>query len=290
MELDGYCTNLGLALEYNGEKHYRKHRVFTGTSKALEHRITDDQRKAELCKAHGLALIVIPYTVVKEDLGGFLFDECKRLGFDVPEEKFQWNPGDIAHAQAKKLAEIQSIANKNGGVCLSNAYIDSKTKLNFRCAEGHEWSAVSQHLFSGVWCPTCGRKSAAQKITRYDISSLQARAAEEGGKCVSTQYFGATELHEWECARKHRWKALPYQVLKGTWCPKCAKSGRASKYTIEHFKELARAKGGECLSDQYDGIFGKLSWRCKHGHEWEAPAKSIQDGRWCRKCWYERIN
>lgn len=289
MELDGYCTSLGLAFEYNGEQHYRKHRVFTSTDKALDRRIADDQLKTELCKENGVVLIVIPYTVIKEDLGGFIFHECKQLGFDVREESFQWSLVDITHAQTKKLAEILSFAKENGGQCLSEAYIDAKTKLKFRCAEGHIWEAVPQHLLSGVWCPTCGRKSAAQKITKYDIATLQARAEEEGGKCVSTQYLGVTELHEWECARKHRWQALPYQVLKGTWCPKCAKSGRASKYTIEHFQELARAKGGECLSAEYDGIFGKLNWRCKHGHEWEAPAKSIQDGRWCRKCWHQRL-
>lgn len=289
MELDGYCTNLGLAFEYNGEQHYRRHRVFSSTAKALDRRMADDQRKAELCKENGVALIVIPYTLAKEDLGNFICCGCKELGFDVPETSFHWSPEDIAHAQAKKLNEIQSIAKENGGVCLSNAYIDSRTKLKFRCAEGHEWSSVPQPLFSGVWCPTCGRKSAAEKIKKYDIATLQGRAAEEGGKCLSTQYLGATVLHEWECARKHRWKALPYQVLKGTWCPKCAKSGRASKYTIEHFKELARAKGGECLSASYDGIFGKLKWRCSHGHEWEAPAKSIKDGKWCRKCWHGRL-
>lgn len=289
MELDGCCANLGLAFEYNGEQHYIKHRAFHGASKTLDRRIADDQLKVKLCRTNGVALIVIPYTVIREELGVFIFEECKRLGFDAPKESFQWDPLDIAHANTKKFFEIQSVARKNGGECLSEAYIDSKTKMRFKCVEGHEWSAVPQHLISGVWCPTCGRKNAAQKITKYDIATLQGRAEEKGGKCVSNEYLGATELHEWECAQKHRWRALPYQVLKGTWCPTCAKSGRASKYTIGHFKELARAKGGECLSEKYDGIFGKLKWRCKHGHEWDATAKSIQDGRWCRKCWYERL-
>ncbi len=49
-------------------------------------------------------------------------------------------------------------------------------------------------------------------------------------------------------------------------------------------RNLAAAKGGECLSDVYVNSRAKMRWQCKEGHRWRAPAKTIRQGHWCRKC------
>lgn len=61
------------------------------------------------------------------------------------------------------------------------------------------------------------------------------------------------------------------------------------KDTIGNMREIARAKGGMCLSDQYFDQRTKLQWQCSEGHVWEAPPGQIKGsqhkpGTWCRKC------
>ena len=56
------------------------------------------------------------------------------------------------------------------------------------------------------------------------------------------------------------------------------------KKTIEDMHALALKRDGLCVSIQYQGAHTPLLWRCKEGHEWESPASSIQNGRWCVKC------
>jgi hypothetical protein len=63
LELDGYCKELGIAWEYNGEQHYEVipmwHKNGEADLKAQQER---DKRKFDLCFQNDVALIVIPYT------------------------------------------------------------------------------------------------------------------------------------------------------------------------------------------------------------------------------------
>jgi len=57
---------------------------------------------------------------------------------------------------AEYIEEARELARKNGGECLSLTCPKTKTKLEWKCKEGHEWSG----LFSNVkhynnWCDEC---------------------------------------------------------------------------------------------------------------------------------------
>ena len=57
----------------------------------------------------------------------------------------------------KKLTieEMKKIASARNGECLSEEYINAKTKLTWRCANGHSWQAVPDSVKHGTWCPDC---------------------------------------------------------------------------------------------------------------------------------------
>ena len=98
------------------------------------------------------------------------------------------------------------------------------------------------------------------------IEYMRKLAHSRGGQCLSKQYFGAQPKLRWHCAEGHEWEAQPNCVKNdNTWCPYC--SGKA-KHTIEAMKQLARNRGGECLSDHYVNAFTKLRWHCAKGHKW----------------------
>jgi lysozyme family protein len=62
LELDGYCEEIQIAFEYNGEQHYRFVPFYFKTEENFERQKERDQRKERLCNEEGIFLCVIPYT------------------------------------------------------------------------------------------------------------------------------------------------------------------------------------------------------------------------------------
>jgi rubrerythrin len=76
-------------------------------------------------------------------------------------------------------------------------------------------------------------------------------------------------------------------VRGGTWCKRCAAraTGALRRLSIEAMRELARQRGGECLSDEYVDSWVKLRWRCGQcGNAWDAAPANVRKGTWCPKC------
>ncbi len=92
----------------------------------------------------------------------------------------------------------------------------------------------------------------------------------------------------WECKESHQWKASPSNILRGTWCPECAKKERGLKqrtHTIEEMQQIAIDRNGKCLSSEYNGTKKRLLWECEERHQWEAIPQTILRGNtWCPKC------
>ncbi|MBM4371922.1 MAG: hypothetical protein FJ098_09725, partial [Deltaproteobacteria bacterium] len=128
------------------------------------------------------------------------------------------------------------------------------------------------------------------RVGTLTLEDLQGLARERGGRCVSPRYKSSSHRLQWECAEGHRWRALPYNVKRGTWCPVCARrrqGGNQYTITIGTLRELARSQGGECLSRSYRGPFARYLWRCAAGHEWKAMGDSVRRGSWCPECQWE---
>ena len=49
-------------------------------------------------------------------------------------------------------------------------------------------------------------------------------------------------------------------------------------------RELAKKKGGKCLSTHYIDSKTHLEWECEHGHRWKAAPRHIKSGSWCPEC------
>jgi len=118
------------------------------------------------------------------------------------------------------------------------------------------------------------------------LDQMRELAQKHGGKCLSDSYVNSATKLLWECSKGHRWEATPNCIKSHkTWCPHCA--GRPTRpKTIEDMRELAKRRGGRCLSDKYVNSTTKLLWECGEGHRWEATPASIEHGRtWCPHCY-----
>lgn len=183
-----------------------------------------------------------------------------------------WCPRCAGNAPTP-LEDVQRLAAERGGVCLSAHVRNQSSVVRLRCAKGHEWKTKLANLAHGHWCPDCAGTK------RGSLARMRKVATERGGT-VSGTYENAESCLTWTCANGHAWQARAVQVTAGSWCPTCAGKTR----TIEEMRELARERGGVCLSTVYVKSRAALKWRCSAGHEFELSPRSAQEGRRCRVC------
>lgn len=200
-------------------------------------------------------------------------------------------------SRGSTASKFDNIVAERGGQCLSGGYRGSAVPHRLRCSHGHEWATLGSSILQGNWCPYCAGHSgrpAKGPPRKYGLADLQAKAAEYGGKCLATWFSSARAHYPFECASGHQWDAIGYKVLRaGNWCRVCTDARLAAKRTdadgLNRLKSVARARGGVCLSDSYRGANERYKFRCAVGHQWEALATNILQGRWCRTCHNESL-
>lgn len=70
------------------------------------------------------------------------------------------------------LEDMQGIAKSRGGQCLSQEYINSKTKMLWQCAKGHRWMATAFSIrVRKSWCPVCAGNQPIKRL--LEIHQLQ---------------------------------------------------------------------------------------------------------------------
>jgi len=221
LELDGYCEEIGIAFEFQGDQHYQKNPFFH-ISRSLEETQYIDQLKKKLCKEHGVTLIEVP-SMDYDKFGSFIMAKCREQSIAIGPlsiEAFDYKSFDIYSPFI--LEEMKRIADSRNGECLSDKYVNSETKLRWRCNEGHEWEATPKMVKSGTWCRICGIVKGAMK-QRDTIENMRIIAMSHDGECLSDQYVNDKTKLKWRCSEGHEWKAVPSSVKQGHWCPVCAR-------------------------------------------------------------------
>jgi hypothetical protein len=74
LELDCYCEELGIALEYNGIQHYKYPNPFHKTEYEFKKQLERDIYKKKMCRINDVLLIVIPYDMKKEKIRRYIID------------------------------------------------------------------------------------------------------------------------------------------------------------------------------------------------------------------------
>jgi hypothetical protein len=284
MEIDGYCEELSLGFECQGEQHYIQIGHFHRQDGSLERRMQDDHDKINLCALNKISIIEIPFHIENIFLLKYIEEKILylrpniRLNQNVEFRDFQ--PSD-------ELSTIKFIAEKNGGVCLSDSYNGIFEKYKFRCELGHEWMAMASNIKRGTWCPLCKPKILTEKRRIHDVDSMREIAKKKNGKFLSNFFNSVNDKYRWACSESHEWIAAPSDIMKGTWCRKCAFKFR--QIPIERAQISAQERGGVCLSTEILNAQAKLKWKCSKGHVWEARLSNIlHRNSWCPICAREK--
>lgn len=141
------------------------------------------------------------------------------------------------------IEEMQELAKSRGGECLSKEYINTATKLLWRCDVGHQWYARPSCIkFRLQWCPECYGN------TPHTIIDAEMLARLRGGTCLSSIYRNAHAKLLWQCGNKHEWCASFHNVNRGTWCPYCGAYIREN-IIREIFNRMFNAQFIKCHPD-----------------------------------------
>lgn len=108
---------------------------------------------------------------------------------------------------------FQVYARQHGGECLSTDYVNNRSKLSFRCEEGHLFDLEARLItWQGSWCKEC----------QYaDLTDVDEYCAERGGRCVTRDYVPNHAVIWIECEQGHRWPTTRSHILDGRWCWAC---------------------------------------------------------------------
>jgi hypothetical protein len=286
MELDGFCEALSLAFEHQGQQHYQEVDHFSRRHESFEWRRASDQLKRDLCSHRNITLIEVPYWIENSALPAWISEE---IGTARPDITLQSMLLPLDYLASNELKELQQMAASKGGECLSPAYFGIDKHHLFRCGEGHLWEATPSAILNsrgvGTWCPDCKSKRISESKRLYTVKDMQEFAESKGGKFLSNEFLNVNQSYLWECSKGHTWLAAPADVLRRTWCSKCAQN--AKKHSIEVAIELAENRNGKCISskDDYVNSYSYLHWECQKGHKWWARYNNVKNlGAWCPQC------
>lgn len=126
------------------------------------------------------------------------------------------------------IEEMKKLAINKNGVCLSDEYINCKTKLTWQCNKcQYIWEAtpiVVKNL--DCWCPKCAGQG------RPTMEYIKSLAETHGGKCLNPEeYKRSGDKLKWECQDGHIFEACYSNVRAGKWCPKHRKGRPRSQHT-----------------------------------------------------------
>ncbi|MEX3984207.1 transposase [Paraburkholderia sp. EG287A] len=285
--LDGYCEELRLAFEYHGRQHTEHIDYFhkKGRSRTLVEQRARDRFVRERCSENGVLLVEIDHIVqyTQAEFVSHVVNSAERaLGFPLDVEKverFKALPFRVS-----KLAQLQAFAEAKGGKCLSTKYINHDSKLDWRCAAGHEWSAnLNQVKVFNRWCPQCAEQERRVARTTAAFEGLVAIANGKSGQVISTEYVRNDAPMLFGCAVGHSWSAVPASIKRGHWCPYCGTTYLADP--LAALQARALEEGGILLSANYENSSAFLTFKCQLEHEFERSRDQvIHDKLWCPRC------
>ena len=123
---------------------------------------------------------------------------------------------------------------------------------------------------------------------KLTIKDMQSFAKKKGWKFLSDSYTNSGSKLRWMCDNGHKFESCWDNIKQGHGCPHCA---NCAKLTINKFWEIAKLKGGECLSDNYVNNHTKLDYICSKSHKHSITFTDWYNGGYrCPTCYAIKIS
>lgn len=202
---------------------------------------------------------------------------ANNMGAWGPEFQFWTFDGKTSDYKLKEWKILNEIVSSHGGKLLSPKYIDSKTLLEVEDLEGNKFFTTSISLKRGKWQPN--GKASVRNADKY-LKELQEIAVKNGGKLLSDKYVNNQTPLEFQDKYGIVFKKTPSSIKNGYW----RENENFLNHKIQRYSrivELAKEKGGEVLSSEYEGVKIKMKFKDKQGNIfWMTPDSVLNKKSW----------
>ncbi len=183
--------------------------------------------------------------------------------------------------QERFLWIAKDTAKVKGGNCLSDEYVDLRSKLDWECQKGHKWSAPFRNIRErDSWCPECRKETRKYEL----LNTIKPILTRKGWILVEGKIQGwKRRTLTIECDIQHQWVTSP-QAIKYNGCPECEKHCYDKEKHMQQIKQIVLAKEGEIISGSYQNLNSVFIVQCKKGHKWKAKAAGLKNDKWCPTC------
>lgn len=190
---------------------------------------------------------------------------------------------------------------KNNELLPTIVTANSRKKVWWKCALGHEWQAVIASRNNGTGCPYCANKKVLSGYN--DLSTVNPELSiewnyEKNGNLLPNMVTASSELNVWWIGKncKHEWQSTIENRNQGRGCPYC--SGHK---VLSGFNDLATnnpklaeewnyERNNELLPTKIAAnSMKKIWWKCSKGHEWQAVVANRNRGTGCPYCTGKKV-
>lgn len=189
---------------------------------------------------------------------------------------------------------VIELADRNPMIECLETYRSATEKIKHRCLVcGYEWLVRPASLVSAKpkGCPHCTAVKAGKTRACYTTKTYQEQLSLVHRDIkLAEEYKGSHKKTKFLCKRcGHHWEAMPYSVLQGHGCPRCAKSGtsfmeqvflRAVSLRLGEGEVQSRSK--EAIGKEFDIYIPSMktaiepgSWNLHKGRLWKDREKQV---------------
>ena len=165
------------------------------------------------------------------------------------------------------------IAKQADGWDPSNFVFGSHQKKSWKCKYGHTWEAeIRSRTLKDYGCPICANRSVWKGFNDLE-TKFPLIAQEADGWDPKEVLYGSNQKKSWKCKHGHSWDTtVSHRTQKNSDCPVCTNRKLIKGFNdLEtKFPEIADEANGWDPTEVLYGSNQKKSWKCKHGHTWEA--------------------
>tara|TARA_B110000027_G_C16101541_1_gene293325 strand:- start:111 stop:1886 length:1776 start_codon:yes stop_codon:yes gene_type:complete len=238
LQLDGYCSKMNIAFEYQGYQHFTRKSHFHQTTSQYRSQRLRDLEKKHLCQANEIILIeIFEFKNIKKSRIPVFVEEVKRAldelniqfnhkPFNLDLERLYRGRETTVYNKAKAI-----IAAANGNI---QGYIGSESNHLVTCRLGHESKKkLSVLKKNGFNCSHC--------VNQEKYTKLKTSIEQRGGKLLTTRLkqTGYSNLYDWECDKGHKNTTKGQYLINKHWCRRCQINNQTTQIDKEYFIKVA---------------------------------------------------
>ncbi len=173
---------------------------------------------------------------------------------------------------------------------LSTEYINSSSKLEYICPNGHRGKISFNNFRKGSGCKICGYDTVSKKL-KFTLKTIKKEFEKYNYILLSDKYEYSSNKLKYICPNGHRGEISWNDFKQGHRCSRChfERVAEKNRAPFNIVKQTFTERGYKLISTEYINCKQKLKYICPNGHKGEITFDSFKQGKGCKICGYRKV-